>query len=105
MNRLDVGYFGGTYDSRDIQVAFGAARRADTNSLIGKLKVRRVLISLGIDRHSFDAKLMAGSDDAQCYLTTICYQDSRKHKSIYDLLFTIYYFSSARGLFQVPNSK
>ena len=36
MNGLDVGDFGGTYNSRDIKIALSRTGRADADGFIGK---------------------------------------------------------------------
>jgi hypothetical protein len=50
--------------------------RAYTNRFIGKLQVWSIFISLGIDHYGLNAKLTTGSDNTQCYFTSVCYKDS-----------------------------
>ena len=75
MNCFDIGNFGGTDDTWYIEITFRTISRPYTNGLICKLQVWRIFISLGIYYYCFNAKLMAGANDTQCYFATICYQN------------------------------
>jgi len=46
MDRLDIGYFGGTYDTGDIEIALGRTGRSDADRLIGKPDILGVLVGL-----------------------------------------------------------
>ena len=79
MDRVGAGDFRRADDRRDVQVALGAARRADAHILVGKSHVQRVLVGLRIDRHRFDAELAARNDDAHRDFAAVRYQDFFKH--------------------------
>jgi hypothetical protein len=79
MYRFYVGDLGGAYYGWDVQIAFGTGSLADAYSFIGKAHVQGIAVYLGVDGDSADAKLTAGANDAQRYLSTISDQDFRKH--------------------------
>ena len=76
---LNVCDLGGAYNAGDIQITFAGVCRAYTNRLIGKAKIGRSPVGLGVDHHCLDAQFAAGTDNPHRYFTTICYKDSRKH--------------------------
>ena len=59
MDGVGAGDFGGADHGRHVQVAVGAARRADADVLVGEPDVQRVLVGLGVDGHGLDAELAA----------------------------------------------
>ena len=65
MDRIDVGDFGGADHLRDVEIAFGAARRADANGFVGETHVQRVAIGFGIHGDRGDSEFLAGADDSQ----------------------------------------
>jgi hypothetical protein len=68
---VSAGDFRRTDDRRDVQVAVGAARRADAHVLVGEPDVQRVLVGLGVDGDGLDAQLAAGHDDSQGDFATV----------------------------------
>ena len=56
MNRVGAGDLGGADDRRDVEIAVGAARRADADVLVGEAHVQRVLVGLGVDGDGLDAR-------------------------------------------------
>src|SRR5271156_4068601 len=79
MNRVHVGNFGGTDYLRNVEVAFAAARRADTNRFICKPDVQCVPIRFGIHRHRSNAKFPAGGEYAQRNFAAVCDQNFSEH--------------------------
>ena len=79
MDRVGAGDLGGADDRRHVQVAVGAARRADADVLVGEPDVQRVLVGLGVDGDGLDAELAAGADDAQRDLAAVGDQDFLEH--------------------------
>ena len=79
MDRVGAGDFRGADDRRDVQIALGAARRADAHVLVGEPHVQRVLVGLRIHRHGLDAELAARDDDAHRDLAAVRDQDFFKH--------------------------
>ena len=59
MDRVGAGDFRGADDRRHVQVAVGAARRADADVLVGEPDVQRVLVGLRVDGDGLDAQLAA----------------------------------------------
>jgi hypothetical protein len=84
MNGVHVGDLGGADHLGDVQVAFGAARRADAHRLVGKAHMQRVAIRLGIDGDGGDAQFLAGADDAQGDFAAVGNQDFAKHRLVSD---------------------
>ena len=80
MNCVRIGDLGGADDGRNIQIAFTAWRRTDTDSLIRKTDVQGMLVGLGIYGNCGDAQLLAGAYDAECNLTPIGNQHFSKHR-------------------------
>ena len=60
MDGVGAGDLGRADDGRHVQVAVGAARRADADVLVGEAHVQRVLVGLGVHRDGLDAELAAG---------------------------------------------
>ena len=81
MDRVGAGDFGGADDRRHVEVALGAARRADADVLVGEAHVQRVLVGLGIDGDGLDAELAAGTDDPQGDLSAVGDEDFLEHAS------------------------
>ena len=79
MDGVGAGDFGGADDRRHVQVAVGAARRADADVLVGEPDVQGVLVGLGVDGDRLDAQLAAGEDDAQRDLAAVGDQDLLEH--------------------------
>ena len=79
MDRVGAGDLGGADDRRHVQVAVGAARRADADVLVGEADVQRVLVGLGVDGDGLDAQLAAGADHAQRDLAAVGDQDLLEH--------------------------
>ena len=65
MNRVNVGDFGGADHLRNIEIAFGTARRADANGFVGKANVERVAVGFGINGDRGNTKLFARADDPE----------------------------------------
>jgi hypothetical protein len=59
MYRVDVRYFRGAYDRRNVQVAFRRRRFADADRLIRKADVKRIAVRLGIHGDGLDVHLLA----------------------------------------------
>ena len=59
MDGVGAGDFRRADDRRHVQVAVGAARRADADVLVGEADVQRVLVGLRVDGHGLDAELPA----------------------------------------------
>ena len=81
MDGVGAGDFGGADHRRHVQVAVGAARRADADVLVGEPDVQRVLVGLGIDGDGLDAELAAGEDDAHRDFAAVRDQDFLEHVS------------------------
>ena len=79
MDRVGAGDFGGADDRRHVQIAVGAARRADADVLVGKAHVQRVLVGFRIHRDGLDAELAAREDHAQRDLSAVGDQDFLEH--------------------------
>jgi len=71
MNRIRPRDLRGADDCRNVQVAVGAARRPDTDVLVGKPHVQGVLVGFRVDGDRLDAELAAGVDDPQRDLTPV----------------------------------
>ena len=82
MDRVGAGNLGGADDRRHVEVAVGAARRADADVLVGEADVQRVLVGLGVHGHGLDAELAARVDDAQGDLAAVRDQDFLEHPSL-----------------------
>ncbi len=80
MDRVGAGDLRGADDGRHVQIAVGAARRADADVLVGEADVQRVLVGLGVDRHRLDAQLPAREDDAQGDFATVGDQNFLEHR-------------------------
>ena len=79
VNGIDVGDLSGGDHGGDVEIAFGGARGADADGLVGEANVERVAVGLAVDRDGADAHLFAGADDAKGDLTSIRDQDFLKH--------------------------
>ena len=75
MNGIRIGDFRRCHEARDIQVAFLAGGRADTNGLICKADMKRVTIGLGVDRNGLDSDFTAGTNHAEGNLAPVGYQN------------------------------
>jgi predicted GNAT family acetyltransferase len=76
VNRIDICDFGSAYYPRDIEIAFGRRRRANTYRLVSQIKIRGTFVRQRIHDHGFDTQLVTGPNYPQRYLTPIGYQDS-----------------------------
>src|SRR4029434_107754 len=79
MDRVGTCNLGGADDRGNVQITFGAARRADTDVLIGKADVKRVLVRFGEHGDGLDAELTARVDDPQRDLSAIGNQNLLEH--------------------------
>ena len=79
MNRINVRYFGGRDDRRNIQIALRRRRGADADGFVREAHVKRIAINFGMNGDGADAKLFASPDDARRNLASISYQDFFKH--------------------------
>src|SRR5579884_1732277 len=71
MNRIDVGDFRRADHLRNIQVAFGAARGANANGLIGKPHVQGIAVGFRVHRNRRDPQLLARADHPQSDFSAI----------------------------------
>ena len=71
VDRLGVGDLGGADDGRDVEVAFGGARRADAHRFVGEAHVPWRRGRLRVHRHGLDAERAAGALDAQRDLAAV----------------------------------
>ena len=62
-----------------IQITLDTGGRADTNTLIGLIKVQRMAVGLGKHRNGPDPQFFAGPDDPQGDLSPIGDEDLGKH--------------------------
>ena len=81
MNGVGAGDFGGADHGRHVQVAVGAARRADADVLVGEADVQRVFVGLRVDRDRLDAELAAGEDDPHRHFAAVRDQNFLEHVS------------------------
>ena len=79
MNGVDVGDFGGADDVRNIQIAVGAARRADADRLVRKAHVQGMAVGLRIDGYGPDAEFLAGGENPKSNFAAIGNQDLLEH--------------------------
>src|SRR5262245_52744509 len=79
MDRVRAGNLGGADHRRDVQIAVGAARRADPDILVGEADVQRVLVGFRIDCDGLDAQLAAGVDDANRDFSAVGDENFLKH--------------------------
>ena len=82
VDRIGAGNFRGADDGRHVQVAVGAARRADAHVLIGKPHVQGILVGLRVDGDRLDTELAAGDDDPHRNLAAVGNQNFLKHRSV-----------------------
>ncbi len=82
MNGIGARNLGGADDGGNVQIAVGASGGTDTDVLVRKTYVQRVLVCLRIDRHRPDAELAAGDDHPQRDFASIRNQDFLEHVSI-----------------------
>ena len=79
MDGVDVGDFRGADDVRDVQIAFGAARRADADGFVGKPHVQRVAVGFGIDGDGGNAQFLAGANHPQGDFAAVGNQNFAEH--------------------------
>ena len=90
MDGIHMRDLGGADDGGNIQITARAFGRTDADGLIRKTHRKAVAIGFGIDRDRRDAKVLAGADNAQRDLTTVCDQDFFKRAGC------------QRGLLRIP---
>lgn len=67
--------YGSISNGGSIQVTEASRRRADTNCLIRRLNVQRVLISITVNSNSSNSEPLRGPHDSASYFPSIGYQD------------------------------
>jgi hypothetical protein len=82
MDRVGAGDFGGADHRRHVQVAVGAACRADADVFVRELDVELVFVRFGEDGDGLDAELAARVDDAQGHFAAIRDQNFLEHSPI-----------------------
>src|SRR4051812_6111482 len=80
MDRVGAGDLGGADHRRHVEIAVGAARRADADVLVGKLDVELVFVGFGVDRDGLDAEFATRVDDAQRDFPAVRDQDFFEHR-------------------------
>ena len=75
MDGISICDLGSTEDCRDIQVTLRGAGGADADGFISESYMKRLSINIRIDTDGLYPEFFASSDDADRYLTAVCYKD------------------------------
>ena len=76
MERLTLRVNGSLNNRLAIQIALAAGTGPNTDFHIRLIEVRRILIRLRINRHGLNSQILAGFDNAQCYLAAVGDEDA-----------------------------
>ena len=64
MNRVRAAFFGHVEDPVDDEITLRRLRRSDPIGMVGILHMKRLAVSIGVDRDGLDIKLAAGAGNA-----------------------------------------
>ena len=79
MNGIDVGDLGRADHRRNVEIAARALCGTNANGFIGESHVQAVAIGLRVNGHGFDAKILAGANDANGDFASIGDQNFLEH--------------------------